>query len=381
MKAFLLKIRLGCLTGAICLFVTSCGQGDDVPAEPPVTRTLLVYMAGDNNLSDETARKIESLRDAWNHPNGRLLIYCDDSSRTPRLLEVSTDGRGNNEMAVVREYADSNSADAGVLAGVLETMLRDYQALSYGLIVFSHSSGWLPEGTLLHPWKQPVQTRSVVKDGHREMNLVDFAAVIPDGLFDFIVFESCLMAGIEVVYELRHKTDFIVASSAEMLSPGLTPLYHEIIPLLMEPRAGLVAMAQRYFEHYNAQTGDLRSATISVIRTEALEALRDAAGCTLTGAMTGDLLSIQQYDRFAYRLFFDFGDAYLRVLDRQSFDRLQERLNACIVFKAATPAFIPGQRGFTVRCFSGLTLYIEQVEFPFLNEQYRKLEWYRSLSP
>lgn len=363
----------------VCVLLVSCDKTDEQPAKSVVARTLLVYLGGDNNLSDENRHKVEALREAWNQPAGRLLVYSDERSRQPCLLELSINGEGKSMVDTVGVYEENNSADPQVLAGVLETMRRDYAAPSYGLIVFSHASGWLPEGTLLNPWKQPVQRKSIIIDGQREMDLKDFTAVIPDGLFDFIIFETCFMAGIEVVYELRRKADYIVASAAEMLSPGLTPLYGDIIPMLMESKPNLKGMAQRYFEYYDAQTGDSRSATISVVSTDGLEALASAAGTTLDPLMTGEVKTIQHFDRYIYRLFFDFGDAYSRVLGKEAFDALQEQLERCIVYKAATPSFIPGQRGFDIKLFSGLTVYIEQDGFPLLNEQYRELAWYRGI--
>ena len=34
------------------------------------------------------------------------------------------------------------------------------------------------------------------------MEITDFAMALPDHLFEFIIFEACNMAGIEVAYEL-----------------------------------------------------------------------------------------------------------------------------------------------------------------------------------
>ncbi len=364
------------LLSALYLSLVSCDNLFDNLIQAP-SRVLLVYMGGDNNLSGENVRKIEALRLACRRPGERVLIYSDERGRPPRLLEITPAGNGEGVVRQVRAYAESNSASAMVLAEVLETVRCDYPASSYGMIVFSHASGWLPEGRLLNPTfgKQ----RSVIIDGLHEMELVDFAAAIPDGMFNFIVFETCFMGGVETMYELRHKAAYIVASSTEMLSPGLLPVYGDIFPLLFQPEADLQGVAQRYFAYYNAREGDDRSATIAVVRTDGLDELAEAAATALTETMTGDVGDIQHFDRYAYRLFFDFGDAYARVLDKEAFGRLQRQLDHCILYKAATPSFIPGQGGFTITHFSGLSTYIEQPEFPSLNEQYRRLAWYQRM--
>lgn len=366
--------------GTFLSLLVSCDKTDEAPAKVAVARTLLAYLGGDNNLSDENRQKIEALRKAWSQPNGRLLVYSDERNRQPYLLEISLGGEGKSVIDTVEVFTENNSADPQVLAGVLETMRRNYPAPSYGLIVFSHASGWLPEGTLLNPWKQPLQLQSVVMDGKREMNVIDFAAVIPDKMFDFIIFEACFMAGVEVAYELREKTEYLLVSSAEMLSPGLTPLYKDILPELMKPAANLQAAAEKYFEYYNKRTGDYRSATVSVIRTAGLEALATAAGTALDETLAGDMNSIQHFDRYTYRLFFDFEEAYSRVLNKEAFDLLREQLTQCVTYKAATPHFLLHERGFDIRCHSGFTVYIAQAPFPFLNEQYKRLAWVQRIN-
>lgn len=100
-----------------------------------------------------------------------------------------------------------------------------YPARQYGLILFSHSSGWMPQNTLTEPRKS---SRSILNDNGDEMEMIDFAKSIPPKMFEFIIFESCFMSGIEVAYELRNKTNYIVASSTEIIFPDLL-LYIQIL--------------------------------------------------------------------------------------------------------------------------------------------------------
>lgn len=69
---------------------------------------------------------------------------------------------------------------------------------------------------------------------HAEMELDEFAAAIPDGTLDFIIFEACLMAGVEVAYALRGKAEYLLASPAEIISPGFTPVYPEALGYLLD---------------------------------------------------------------------------------------------------------------------------------------------------
>lgn len=359
-----------------------CSKDDDPrPVEPP-GRIVLVYMGGDNNLSSETYQKMEALRQGWNSSfDGELFVYNDPSDAAPSLYRIE-EVKGVAELVVVSDYPEENSANSTVFSRVINEVVNMHPAKSYGLLVFSHASGWLPQQTLVRP-------RSVVIDGTDEMELVDLAAAVPRGVFDFIVFEACFMAGIEVAYELKDKTEWIVASSAEIVSPGFTPVYGDILKCLFRPTADLKGMIQTVFNHYQAEAGYRRSATFSLIHTPALTALgqwirsRTLPVGIYPVEVSGDtpsvdLYDIQHFDRYSYRLFFDFEDYYSRLLTAEA-DRneLSALVSAAVPYKVATPSFMPDQGGFAIHQHSGLTTYIPQERFPYLNKEYKKLRWYK----
>ncbi|MDR1316080.1 MAG: hypothetical protein LBK13_04320, partial [Spirochaetales bacterium] len=139
--------------------------------------------------------------------------------------------------------------------------------------MLSHATGWLPAGM-----SDPApMLRSVILDrstteSANYMELAGFAAAIPYKL-DFIVFDACFMGAIEVCCELKDKTDYLVASPAEVLSPGF--VYSTMMRHLFRIEADLTAVAKDFYGYFNAQSGLLRSATVSVVRTAELDALAD----------------------------------------------------------------------------------------------------------
>ena len=70
--------RIGYIT-AILLAVLLCGSciNEEYAGPDPdlPTRTIIVYLGGDNNLSEETGRKIEALRQGWTYTGNKCLIY------------------------------------------------------------------------------------------------------------------------------------------------------------------------------------------------------------------------------------------------------------------------------------------------------------------
>ncbi|MDR1161814.1 MAG: hypothetical protein LBK45_05690 [Tannerellaceae bacterium] len=340
-------------------------------------RTVIAYIGRDNNLKVGYEDKIQSMLEGWNGRNGNLIIYQDTAVGNSGLMEVYTE-KGVNKIKTVREFANENSADPNVFKRVLNDAISLYPADSYGLIIFSHASGWLPEATLASP-------RSFFKDGKDEMELTDMAAAIPAGYFDFIVFETCFSAGIEVAYELKDKTNYIIASSAELLSPGFKEIYASSLNYLFEKEPKLEAFTRNIFTLMNESDAYYKSVTVSLIKTEKLADL----GAFLhqyidDGKINGvNPYDVQHFDRYSYRLFFDFEDYYSRILsDDAPAQELNALLNECVPYKDATPSFLTGSSswmGFDIKRHSGLTTYIRQEYFPYLNQEYKKLAWYKAV--
>ena len=348
---------------------------DNIQQEQSIDRVVLVYLASDNSLSIEGYQKLEALSLWAGKPGCKLLVYLDALDATPRLIELS----GKGERKIIKTYPELNSAEVETFRQILSDVQTSYPSSSYGLVLFSHASGWLPEGALLSPHSAPVKLRSVAVDGQTEMELIKLTAAIPDNSFDFIVFEACFMSGIEVAYQLKDKTDYILASSAEILSPGFTPVYSSAISQLFEGPTGLEGFGKAAFAYWDTQSGSYRSMTLSLIRTDGLQPLAHFIGENANTTKQITLTDIQHFDRYAsYRLFFDFEDYYSQLLDPVKQDRLSQLVNECIVWKASTSDFMIGYNGIKIDKHSGMTLYIPQESFPALNTTYKELEWYKA---
>jgi len=219
-------------------------------------------------------------------------------------------------------------------------------------------------------------------DEESEMELVEFAAALPDKLFDFIILETCFSAGIELAYELKDKADYILGSSAEIVSPGFRPIYSGYMNYLFTKETGLAGFAEQAFEWVSSQSGIYQSGTLSLIRTSALPALATWLSSHISETDLSDQLEdIQHFDRYTYRLFFDLEDYYSRLVDENDRETLSRLIADCLIYKAATSSFMDSYayRGFVINQHSGFTTYILQNEFPYLNEQYQQMSWYKAV--
>lgn len=373
------------ITFLLCsLLLPGCSEESSSDIMPSAQRTVLVYLAGDNSLSDEVWEKVDALVAGWQNEQDNLLIYQDTRGErgTPSLMRVVSEA-GSAHTEVIKEYPDANSADSQLFSEVLRDALGGYPAPSYGLMLFSHGTGWLPAGSYSNPRHyNPAKAglRSIMDDAEREMEIADFAAAIPDGQLDFIVLEACLMSGVEVAAELRGKADYLVASSAEILSPGFTSVYDGLLDCLFQKVSDLSSFAARYMAYCNSREGAYRSGTISVIDLKRMDELIEFVSPLLQEEVETDISSLQCFDRNENKLFFDFGD-YMEQLIRQDNraedvanmeKQLNKLLDQLVAYKASTPYFV----NLPIRRHSGLTIYVEQEIYPGLNDVYRELSWY-----
>ena len=106
MKAIYLQFILG------LLFLTACSN--ETPERSIAHRTVLVYVAGDNNLSAYGKRNIQSMINGAgsNHLNGgNLVIYYDTADAAPLLLQVKV---GNSDETPFGLYAIQVDFSLGV---------------------------------------------------------------------------------------------------------------------------------------------------------------------------------------------------------------------------------------------------------------------------
>jgi hypothetical protein len=369
------------------VFLTGCEQNelpdDTVPASD--RRTVLLYLGTDNNFNPEATEKIRQLTDSWNGViDGNLLVYSDTSD-SPVLVHIYHSRLRGNVADTIETYPPENSAAPTTLTRVLNRTREHRPAASYGLIILSHATGWLPA-----EMSEPPRLKAAIQDKgtdetYNYMELSDFADAIPYKL-DFIIFDACFMASVEVAYELKEKTDYIVASPAEVLAPGF--VYSSMMRHLFKPEADLIAVAREFYEYYDNQNDVRRSATVSVTETAGLEALAvichsifDAESSEFqeTAGQARHKISIESIQCFGFgnqKIYFDSG-SYIKQLSSEQYDDFQIALEKCIVYKANTDNYYSAGTGTLqiIREFSGLSIYIPQPAYLEANEAYKKLKW------
>lgn len=384
-----MNFRIWLMACLSLLFLVSCeNEPDVIPTTPK--RTVLVYMAADNNLTRFALEDMDEMKEGMRQMNGelKLLVYVDTGT-SARLVELKKEN-GNVVEDVVREYGDRNSAGTEETREVFNDVFSNpsFAAESYGLVYWSHADGWVPFGSSR-------QTRWIGQDtgdGDNRMNISDFVSILEEAPhFSFIMFDACFMSSVEVAYELRRYTDFYIGSPTENPGPGAP--YDLITPLMANDNAS-EDMALAYFEHYKAKynggSGISNSnwtggTSICVMRTSALEQLASVTSQVLpedsvdSEALTNLVFDYDKRPRSSssYIGYFDFKQLMQNVADETSFTVWEQAFEAAIAYWNTTDKNYSQVAGmFSMEGTNGITHYI-----PDGNETrttaYRSTSWYQ----
>ena len=391
MRVFLNVIKIICLGFCSILSFISCADSDTIKKD--IERTVLVYMAADNNLSSFGNTNIQLMLQGMKNVEGRLVIYLDPSNDVPRLMVI--EGNSAPKLDTLVTYSEENSASPEVLRRTIQDVRNLYPSNSYGLILWSHGMGWLPEKYNFHrsysaglvrytnlPTKYFGQNTHP-GDGAMEsfMETDELMAGI-SGHFNFIMFDACFMGAVEVLYGLRDHADYFIASPAEILANGFP--YDKIVPWLWGDEEDLKRVCAEYFNYYNTypdpNNAGWNSATVALVKSSELQHLVE-----LTSNIVGENKCVASTDVWRYPLsksslpnvFYDLGDYINTYGDESQQSAYKQQLEKTVVFKAATPTFF-GQTIPTDK-FSGLSVYIPQTRWDDMNQIYYQLEWARTV--
>lgn len=104
--------------------------------------TILVYMAGDNNLDGAGVTDLQEMKQVGS--NASINVICQFDREGPKLTTnryYLTKG-GSVEKDVVQKLGETNTGDPKVLADFVTWGAKNYPAERYLLVLWNHGSGW-----------------------------------------------------------------------------------------------------------------------------------------------------------------------------------------------------------------------------------------------
>ena len=134
----------------------------------------------------------------------------------------------------MKEYENPQFTIEPVLTDILNDMKTFAPAKSYSMIIGCHGMGWLPvngsKSRMLqdfrHHWeyKNVPQTRFFGGlSAEYQTDIKSLASGIANAgmKMEYILFDDCYMSSIEVAYELKDVTKYLIGSTSEMMAYGM----------------------------------------------------------------------------------------------------------------------------------------------------------------
>jgi hypothetical protein len=366
---------------SMAAFFTSCEKDPFKGAE--FRKVILLYMAANNNLSSFAEYNISALKEGFipeKSSKDILVVYLHLAGKDPKLVRLYKESDGVVIEDIVANYTDQNSANGDVLKAVLNKVHVIFPAREYGLILWSHATGWLPQGyfntsvTQGALYEDPYRdiVKSFGEDRGVEMEVKELKSSLPFK-FSFILFDCCFMGGIETIYELKDKAEYIIASPTEILAYGFP--YKELMTPLFESKSNLEEACQLFYDYYNAQSGVHQSATISLYKTAQIGELAAASGAIFNkhrGKISSlNMSKIQPYFRLNKRWFWDLGDLMKEIAEPAEYENFNTILSKVVIGKWNTPNFID----LKIDRYSGVSTYIQNPANSFLDTFYKGFDW------
>ena len=330
---------------------TASGEESD----PPVTDnelTILLYMPWTGSLTSEglypyLTENVESVCTAIESMKGmtdyRLMLFISESYNKSKLYEITyNESRVKCEKKLVKEYSGHEYTTLKGLTDILNEVKNHAAAQNYAMVLGCHGTGWtfkdswhrypnyaketspsLGEGPGVGiPYQNydgvitPMHTRffgSVSDISTFSTDIPTLAQAIANAgmKMEYILFDDCYMANVEVAYELRNVTDFLLASTSEVMAVGVP--YYSMWASLASVTPGYVdavSAFDRFYRDYVMPYG-----TFSAIDCRQMDELATAMReINLKYKLSDEALhGIQVLDGFYDPIFYDMGD-YLEKL-------------------------------------------------------------------
>jgi hypothetical protein len=306
--------------------------------------TILVYIAAHNNLVAWGQDSMKRILSVGSSPDVKLAVFYDGYGA--KRMVAGAPGEAPVEEALGR----FDSGDPQALIDTARWAFEQCPAERYGLVLWSHGSGWQPETVYrsvagsppgnwsaeeiarimqeIHgaPDRDAVQRsgeagsmalfRTTLKKILESPNLHERAVCFDDGSghsldtlelervtqsiqtiigqpLDLLGLDACVMSTLEVAYQLRQHVNFLVAS--EELVPAQSWPYDTILGALraepkMPARDLATVVARHYFDYYKAHPPGFNGGDVTQLALDLAhidELARAVDG--LAGALLGDI--------------------------------------------------------------------------------------------
>lgn len=309
-------------------------------------QTILVFLpwTGGNSsigLTEDLSNNIDSIcagiKDKKGLNNTRVLVFFSNNANNSTLFDLTyNDVTKEVSRTPIKTYEGSAYNSANGFADILNEVRQNAEALNYALIIGGHGCGW----SCADDWiNYPNQAKSFntqqtlsydtpfsgIQFGtdpdnpttrffgsvDRKENSIDLSTLV-EGIkqsgikMQYILFDVCYMGNVETAYELKDVTNYLVASSSEIMAKGIPyRLMWSYLNGTTPNYSSLVNGIVNFYKNSNAPYCNMSA--IDCRQLDALANVMKEINQKYTLDTTIPLDSIQPLDGFLPHLSYDMG--------------------------------------------------------------------------
>lgn len=410
-KNLIIRLFYIIVTALAAMTIVSCSKdGPNPPLKPSVPNhehTLMIFMSWSNNLLpffNDNLDEIQSSLTPELLSRNRVVAFLAQSGTQADIFEFYTDPIDNAiKRKTLKSYSGKSLSTSNDIAEILTYMKEVCPASRYSLLIGCHGMGWLPvrrqanqklrQSGMQQLFHWDITTGPLTRyfggtSAAYQFDITDLATAIEKcGVkMDYILFDDCYMANVEVAYDLQHVTNYLIASTCEIMARGM-PYVQITRHLLDEPDyKSIVNEFTTFYTQYVYPYG-----TISVIDCSKIENLTNAMKevnslFSFNEASIGKIQALDGYKNQGGNIFFDLGSYVDNMAEGVSLS--QQQANALTAFKKALQEAVPyyghteqyySAFDFThwINAFCGMTVS-DPTANPLVVNLKRETDWWRA---
>lgn len=326
-------------------------------------KIVYVYMAADNDLTLQSLKDMEEMRiGTEKNSDLKYFIFLDRlEGNLDNCYMIIEDGKER----ILKNIEEKNTGNTETLKEFIKYGDSCFESTNKTMVIWSHGDGW--------KYDKDVIKKSVGYDWNEDdsLNVLELKEGLSLKKWDMIIFDACLMNGIETAYQLRNSTDYILGSPEETPVAGYN--YEEISNILNEETDREI-IGEKIIDSSILSLKDKDEfAVYSLIKTSEIASLAEKIGkiseglsdkITIIKQNKEDMLkniltySSKNGDYTQNTDYADIGDLFnylnkIKVINNEDFTEMNNLLNKAVIYNK----YVTNSEGLQIFKSSGISIY------------------------
>ena len=382
---------------ALTMFIGCEKDGPNNEVYTKAQRTVLIYMAAQNNLTYDTGSRFaggdlnEIKQGIRNMGDNHLVVYVNKAKDPNTYIDDHLPYLLHYYKGELRDSIPMDSTmmpcDPATLKAVMQRSFNDYPANDYGLVLWGHATGWLFRsdtiaytGARNRAYGGTNLNESVRGSGDKWMNIHTLAQMLKtQPHLKFIFADCCNMMCAECAYELKDVCDYFIGSPAEI--PGKGAPYELIVPAMMEKETFYRSICDKYAEQYNNRV------PLAVAKSSEMPGLAAATKTVLQSMKAAD--NLPQYPNMSGLIYYldqnlyDMNHFIKTYASEAEYQSWKQAFDQAVIYKKFARRWDTMNHVYfdyfdiTEEYFGGMSMFVPQWKLQTTDNQFiRKFGWY-----